>query len=459
MADGVDAGDAEHVGEDRVARAAAPLGRDAPLAGEAHEVPADEEELGQAGALDDVELVGELLDDGGRHGLIALPRSLVAEPLEDAEGRLPPGHGEAGEAVALEAEVDAAAGAELSGRPQPLRPGPTHDRRGTRLPRRQRGQLRRGLQVELPVGTAQMAALLERQAVADGDQDVLQLAVLRARVVGVVGDHDRQPQLGGQGGRLPGEEVVVGQEMVLELEEEAAADPLHRRIERRVPAGHRGGPGPIAGQQPPGDLAVAAAGERHEPLCVALQERLREAWHALRARQVRRADHPAQAAVAGQVAGQQDEVRPPLAVAHPPQLFPSRVPMPRRPLPLDGRAHRPPLDGRGRPGRGHRAPCPPSRHDDARGIRRRGVEQLDLQSDDRPQARLLCHADETDGAVEAPVVGHREGVEAQLERPGDEVVGARGPVEEREVRVRMELGEGCRGSGHGAAPLAWGPHR
>src|SRR3990172_9485808 len=96
VADGVDAGDAEHVGEDRVARAAAPLGRDAPLAGEAHEVPADEEELGQAGALDDVELVGELLDDGGRHGLIALPRSLVAEPLEDAEGRLPPGHGEAG---------------------------------------------------------------------------------------------------------------------------------------------------------------------------------------------------------------------------------------------------------------------------------------------------------------------------------------------------------------------------
>ena len=64
VADRVDPGDAEDVGHDRVGRAAPALGRDPLLPGEAHQVPADQEELGQAGPLDHVQLVGELVEDG-----------------------------------------------------------------------------------------------------------------------------------------------------------------------------------------------------------------------------------------------------------------------------------------------------------------------------------------------------------------------------------------------------------
>ena len=109
VADGVDAGDAQGVGHDGVAGAAAALGRDAALAAEAHQVPADEEELGQAGALDDLQLVRHLLEHARRDGVVALAHAVVAEPLEVREGRLPAGHREAREAVALELQRDLAA--------------------------------------------------------------------------------------------------------------------------------------------------------------------------------------------------------------------------------------------------------------------------------------------------------------------------------------------------------------
>ena len=65
VADRVDAGDAQHVGHDRIAGAAPALRRDAAVAAEPHDVPADQEELGQAGALDDLQLVRQLLHHGG----------------------------------------------------------------------------------------------------------------------------------------------------------------------------------------------------------------------------------------------------------------------------------------------------------------------------------------------------------------------------------------------------------
>ena len=59
--DRVDLGDAEAVGHDRVAGAPPPLADDPAFAGELHQVPDDEEELGEVRALDDIELVGQLL--------------------------------------------------------------------------------------------------------------------------------------------------------------------------------------------------------------------------------------------------------------------------------------------------------------------------------------------------------------------------------------------------------------
>ncbi len=130
VADRVDPGDPQHVGHDRVGGAAAPLGRDPALLREAHEVPADEEELGEAGPLDDVELVGQLLHDRRRHGVVAPPDAPVAELGEVREGRLAGRHGEAREAVLLEAEVDPAGRRQLARVRDPLAPGGRRGRVG-----------------------------------------------------------------------------------------------------------------------------------------------------------------------------------------------------------------------------------------------------------------------------------------------------------------------------------------
>jgi hypothetical protein len=58
--DRVDLGDPQAVGHDRVAGAPPPLADDPAGTGELHEVPHDEEELGEVRAVDDVELMGQL---------------------------------------------------------------------------------------------------------------------------------------------------------------------------------------------------------------------------------------------------------------------------------------------------------------------------------------------------------------------------------------------------------------
>ena len=54
----------------------------------------------------------------------------------------------------------------------------------------------------------------------DGRHDVVQLAPVRFRVVDVIGHDHGKPQLGGETGGLSDEPVVVGQQMVLELDDE-----------------------------------------------------------------------------------------------------------------------------------------------------------------------------------------------------------------------------------------------
>ena len=132
VADGIDAGDAEGVGHDGVAGAATTLRRDAALAGKAHEVPADEEELGESGALDDLELMGHLLEHARRDGVVALPDAVVAEALEVGEGGLSAGHREAREAIALELQADLAALGDLTRALDAVEPGMAHQRVGVR---------------------------------------------------------------------------------------------------------------------------------------------------------------------------------------------------------------------------------------------------------------------------------------------------------------------------------------
>ena len=96
VGDRLDPADPERVRHDRAGRAAPTLGRDPLLLREAHQVPADEEELGEAGPLDDPQLVGEPRDDRRGHRVVALPGARPAQLRQVRERRLPSGTGKPG---------------------------------------------------------------------------------------------------------------------------------------------------------------------------------------------------------------------------------------------------------------------------------------------------------------------------------------------------------------------------
>ena len=73
MLDGIDLGDAQGVGHDRVAGAPPPLADDVVRPRVLHQVPDDQEELGQVGAVDDPQLVRQLLEGSLGNGPITAP--------------------------------------------------------------------------------------------------------------------------------------------------------------------------------------------------------------------------------------------------------------------------------------------------------------------------------------------------------------------------------------------------
>ncbi len=454
VADRVHARDPQHVRDDRVRRAPPPLRRDVARLREPHQVPADQEELGEARLLDHVELVGELSHDARRHRVVAALRPLPAQRRQVAERRLSLGHVEAREAVALEHEVHLAARGDLRrGRdPRPPRPRQHGVRvRGRWLARRQREQRRGVLEVRLAVRPAEVEQLGQRAAVPDRGQDVLELAPLGPVVVDVVGDDHGQPELLGQARRLRDEPVVVGEQVVRELEHEAARG---RRVAPSEQAGvalrHRPRAFPVARPQPPRQLALPAARQRDQPLGVLGQQRLGELRHRLRPREVGPRHHPAQAPPARRVPGEQHEVRPALPLPDPAVVLLADRAMAGQPGARWTRASGPAfrdegrLDDDGRPTAG--SPGTPGRHHDPAGIRHRRIDELDLHADHRVEAGRLGRRREPDGTVEALVVRDREPGQPELHRARDEVVRCRRAVEEREMAVAVQLGVG--GMGH-----------
>ena len=298
--------------------------------------------------------------------MVALPGARPAQLRQVRERGLPARHREAREAVLLEAEIDRARRGQLDRGRQSRRPG--SPRRRCRVGRPQPGQLRARLEVRLPVRPAQVAERVERPAVPDGGQDVRQLAVLGASVVDVVGDDDREAERLGQRRRFRHEPVVVGQQMVRQLDEEAAggrsvAPPEQRRVAFRD--GPR--PGPVARPQATDQLAVPAARQRDEPVGVLGQQRLAEARDGLGPGHVRVRHEPAQAPPADLRSGEQDQVRPADPLDDPAQVLLDRG--------ADDRATGCATAGGGRAGLrsrraagGHRADREPpgrSRHDPA----------------------------------------------------------------------------------------------
>ena len=317
---------------------------------------------------------------------------------------------------------------------------------------------------------------------ADRAEHVLELAALGPGVMDVVRDDTGQAELVGQARGLGDEPVVLGQEVVLKLEDEAGRDratapgssPAAIRVmavcaasakQAGVAFGDQPGPSSIAHPQPPGEFAVATSGQRDEALGVVGQKGLAEPRHALRAGQVGPADQAAQTPVAGGVPSQQDEVRSARAVADPPEILldwfaPAGQPSPFRTRPnghaLDRSGRR--VVDQGRPTTGCGSQLLPrwaltaarttnwtaagatSRDDDSAGIGDERVEQLDLDPQDRLEPRLTRRRGETHDSIQPVVIGDGQAAEADRQGTFDQLVGGRCAVQEREVGVTVELG-------------------
>src|SRR5471030_227962 len=98
MCDGVNARDTEHVRDDRVGRTATSLSGNAVLAGESHDVPGDQEELGESRLLDDVQLALQPRRDSAGHGVVFALHGFLTQAVEHRERRLALWHRIAGKA-------------------------------------------------------------------------------------------------------------------------------------------------------------------------------------------------------------------------------------------------------------------------------------------------------------------------------------------------------------------------
>jgi hypothetical protein len=137
--------DAEHVGDERVGRRAAALAADALAAGEAHEVPDDQEVVGQPDLIDDAQLVAELAQAVGRHRPVLGDQPGVRQRIQIAERGLA-GRQAVGAVGGLRREGRRAAGGEVE-RDQVGAAAFGDGQRGARRLRQigeERGQLDRG---------------------------------------------------------------------------------------------------------------------------------------------------------------------------------------------------------------------------------------------------------------------------------------------------------------------------
>ena len=351
VANRVHPGDPEGVGHDRTGGTPSSMGRNPALLRKAHEVPADEEELREPGLLDDIKLMRELPDDRRRNRVIAPSNTGLAEFDEIAERRLTGGDRKPRKSIALETEFHGARGGDFGCRCHALRPGARRRRirsRKRRVPGRHRHQLRPRLQVRLPVGSAEVRKRVQRPAMRDGRQDVAEFSIFRPSVMNIVrGDH-RQAEFCGERCGLRHEPVVVGQEVMRELEEESARGRASAASkDPSVAFGDRAGPCLIPHQQPPRDLAVSTTGQRNDALSVLGEQRLGEPRHSLGPGEIGMGNEPTEAPIPAGIPRQQHEMRTPLPLPDSTQVLLHDRPMAGQSGPIGARTGRTPLDRRG----------------------------------------------------------------------------------------------------------------
>ena len=261
--------------------------------------------------------------------------------------------------------------------------------------REERRHLGGRLHVELVRLEAHPVRRVEVVAGSDAEQDVVRLGLVGPDVVEVVGHDQRQARLRRQAQQLLVEPPLLGQAVILQLEEEAV---LAEDV--AVLAGQVAGELPVLGLERPGDLAGEAGRQADEPGAVPRQVLAIDPRLVVVAVDVGVRDQPAQVLVAGPVLGEQDQVeRLGVGLAL-----------------LVG--HRPAGD-------------------------------VGLDPDDRLDPLGLRRLVEGDRAVQGAVVGQGQRIHALLSRRVDQLRDPPEAVEQAELRVDVEVGEVVRGDGHG----------
>ena len=236
--DRIDTRHAEQVGDDRVRRAAAPLSRDAALAGESHDIPGDQEELCKPCLLDDVELALQPGGDGASHGVVLALHRFLAEGVEHGERCLPFRHRVARKAHIAEVERHLAGGGDARRIVERL--GEVGE---------QRAKLRLAMKTVLAVGQEQTVRrrLVEGRAVADRGEHVEEWLVAGGGVVRGGARHQRDVRGPGDRRAFRDQPAIRGMQVIahqhrravasealpdqLRVAERLASIPMHQRID------------------------------------------------------------------------------------------------------------------------------------------------------------------------------------------------------------------------------------
>ena len=242
VADRVDRRDAEGVGDDRPGSGTTAGRLDARLPGEPHEV-GDDEEVGRvAHRRDDAELVVEAPLEGRGNGPVAGGQATLAFLGEPCLGRLAIGHREVRDPVLPERQLDMAHLGD---------PASVPDRVG--LVGEEGGHLGRALEVEVVGLEPHPSGCVDVAARTDAQQDVVGVGLRLVDVMEVVRHDQGQPDLRSEPEQLLVQPPLLGQPVVLQLQEEAI-----RPEDVRVLTGQPTSALPVVDLEGPGDLAVEA---------------------------------------------------------------------------------------------------------------------------------------------------------------------------------------------------------
>ena len=213
--DRIDPRDAEQVGDDAVRRRATPLARDAARPGKPHQVPVDEEELGKAGLVDDVELFLQAGRDLGGDRMIFLPHGVLAQPVQKGVRRLPRRDREPGKARAHQVEAEAATPRNFRGMRQALVGNLL------RVAAEDLAELGAGLEVVFGIWMQVTLCLVERGAMTDRGEDVVEPVPVGCRIKDLVGDDQRRAVALGQVEQPLVARAIIRRQVIVQFDEDA----------------------------------------------------------------------------------------------------------------------------------------------------------------------------------------------------------------------------------------------